>query len=139
MPISAPEPARPAIILAETEAERLSALALQAEYANPEIAHLLLEEIDRAEIRPDPEMPDHVVRMHSIVRFVDGAHGRSRTVVLVYPSEADIALGKVSILTHVGSGLIGLGANQQIRWPDRDGRDRLLSVVQVKPPGRLEL
>jgi regulator of nucleoside diphosphate kinase len=134
---SAREPARPPIILAETDAERLSALALQAEHASPEIAHLLLEEIERADIRRDPEVPDHVVRMHSIVQFVDGAHGRNRTVVLVYPSEADIALGKVSILTHIGSGLIGLGANQQIRWPGRDGRERLLSIVQVKPPGRL--
>lgn len=131
--------ARPPIILSETEAERLSTLALQAETAAPEVAGLLLEEIDRAEIRPDVAVPGHVARMHSVVRFVDDAHGQPRSVLLVYPAEADIAAGKVSVLTLVGAGLIGLSPDQAIPWPDRDGRERTLKVLSVSPPARLEL
>lgn len=139
MPAAAIALARPPIIMSETEADRLSALAIQMEPAAPLAAGLLLEEIDRAELRPDAEVPTEVVRMHSTVQFVDGAHGKRRTILLVYPQEADIAAGKVSVLTPVGAGLIGLSVNQEIQWPDRDGQDRSLTVVQVKPPERLEL
>jgi regulator of nucleoside diphosphate kinase len=131
--------ARPPIIMSETEADRLSVLALQMEPAAPLAARLLMEEIDRAELREDGCVPPEVVRMHSTVQFIDGAHGRRRTVLLVYPQEADIEAGKVSVLTPVGAGLIGLSAHQVIQWPDRDGHDRPLTVLQVRPPQRLML
>lgn len=139
MPSPATEPVRPHILMSETDAERLSALALQMEQAAPLAAGLLLEEIDRAEIRADADLPDDVVRMHSSVQFEDAAHGDRRTVLLVYPSEADIAAGKVSVLTPVGAGLIGLRPRQEILWPDRDGHSRALRILKVRPPGRLEL
>ena len=50
---------------------------------------------------------------------------------LVYPGEADIAVGKVSVLSPVGAGLLGLKAGQSIQWPDRDGRLRALRVLKV--------
>jgi len=132
-------PARPDIILAATDAERLSALALQMEDAAPMAASLLLDEIERAEIRADAAMPDDVVRMHSIVRFRDAAHGAERTVLLVYPAEADISVGKISALSLVGAGLIGLSASQEILWPDMDGRARMLKIMKVKQAARLDL
>lgn len=128
---------RPHLIMAETEAEQLSALALQMEQAAPLAADLLLREIDRAEVRPDADMPDHVVRMRSTVRFEDDANGAARSVLLVYPKEADIAAGKVSVLSLVGAGLIGLSVGQSIQWPDRDGHQRALRILKVEPPGRI--
>lgn len=131
-PKSSKPSARPPLILGETDAERLSALALRHEDANPDVAELLLEEIARASIRPDARVPRDVVGMNSIVGFVDEAHGRNRTVQLVYPTEADIAVGKISILTPVGAGLIGLTAGQTILWPDRDGERRALRILSVE-------
>lgn len=124
--------ARPPITLSETDAERLAALALQAEDRTPEVAALLLDELERARVRPDAKMPADVVGMGSTVEFVDEAHGAARTVQLVWPGEADIAAGKVSVLTHVGAGLLGLGAGQSILWPDRDGRRRPLRILSVR-------
>jgi len=129
--------ARPRIIMAETEVEHLSTLALQMEQAAPVATDMLLQEIDRAEVIPDNEMPEHVVRMRSTVRFEDGANGVTRSVLLVYPKEADIAAGKISVLSLVGAGLIGLSVGQEIEWPDREGHQRLLRVIKVEPPGRL--
>jgi regulator of nucleoside diphosphate kinase len=129
--------ARPRIIMAETEAEHLSTLALQMEHAAPLAADMLLREIDRAEIRPDADMPGHVVRMRSTVRFEDDAHGVARSVLLVYPKEADIAAGKISVLSLVGAGLIGLSVGQSIQWPDRDGHERALRILKVEPPGQI--
>ncbi|WP_068874519.1 MULTISPECIES: nucleoside diphosphate kinase regulator [unclassified Phenylobacterium] len=125
-------PARPPITLSETDAERLTALALQAEDRTPELAGLLLAELERARIRPDGKTAPDVVGVGSSVEFVDEAHGEPRTVQLVWPGEADIAAGKVSVLTHVGAGLLGLSAGQSILWPDRDGRKRALRIVSVR-------
>jgi regulator of nucleoside diphosphate kinase len=121
--------ARPPLVLSETDAERLSALALQNEAAHPVAAGLLLDELERAQVRR--RRPDDVVGMNSTVEFVDEAHGQPRTVQLVYPEEADIAAGRISILTPVGAGLIGLRAGQSILWPDRGGETRVLRILKV--------
>ncbi|WP_091741380.1 nucleoside diphosphate kinase regulator [Phenylobacterium immobile] len=122
---------RPAIVLRETDAERLSNLASQMEASASLAANLLLDEIDRAEVRADHLVADTTVGMHSVVEFIDGAHERARTVTLVYPSEADISANRISILTPVGAGLIGLSPGQSINWPDRDGNERALRILKV--------
>jgi len=125
---------RPKIILGETDAERLSALAMRAEPSSPVAANMLLDELERAQVRPDDQVPADVVGMNSTVEFIDEAHDNRRTVQLVYPADADIAAGKVSVLTPVGAGLIGLSPGQSILWPDRDGRKRSLKILQVTRP-----
>lgn len=134
MLVQADAVARPHLIMAETEVERLSTLALQLAPGAPLAADMLLAEIDRAEVRADSDVPDHVVRMRSTVRFEDDANGVSRSVLLVYPKEADIAAGKISVLSLVGAGLIGLSVGQTIQWPDRDGHERALRILKVEPP-----
>ena len=135
MTTSSKASARPPIVLSETDAARLSALAVQNEHALPVAAGLLLDELQRARVRPDHRMPADVIGMNSEVEFVDEAHGRARTVKLVYPTEADIGAGKVSILTPVGAGLIGLSTGQSILWPDRGGQKRALRIVRVARAG----
>jgi regulator of nucleoside diphosphate kinase len=132
MPQAKTASARPPLVLSETDAERLSALALQNEAAHPVTAGLLLDEIERAQVRR--HLPDDVVGMNSTVEFLDEAHGEARTVQLVYPDEADIAAARISIMTPVGAGLIGLRAGQSILWPDRGGETRVLRILKV---GRL--
>jgi regulator of nucleoside diphosphate kinase len=132
MPPAKTSSARPPLVLSETDAERLSALALQNEAAHPVAAGLLLDELERAQVRR--RVADDVVGMNSTVEFLDEAHGEPRTVQLVYPDEADIAAGRISILTPVGAGLIGLKAGQSILWPDRGGETRVLRILKV---GRL--
>ena len=122
---------RPPIHMIDSEADALAALAIGARQRLPQVSALLLAEIDRAMIhRPDDVPPDAVV-MNARVEFRDEASGDRRTVQLVYPGQADIALGRISILTPVGAGLIGLREGQSISWPDREGRERMLTVVTV--------
>lgn len=131
MPSKALAPSRPPIVLSETDADRLFLLAEQMEAAAPRERSGLLGELERAQVRPDDRVAATVVGMNSTVDFVDEAHGAARTVRLVYPAEADIAAGKVSVLTPVGAALIGLREGQSIRWPDRDGNMRALRVLKV--------
>jgi regulator of nucleoside diphosphate kinase len=58
--------------------------------------------------------------------------GRERSVVLVYPGQADIGVGRISILTPIGTALIGLSEGQSITWTTRDGRRRRLTVQCVE-------
>lgn len=94
---------------------------------------MLLAELDRAQAHTREAMPRGVVTMGATVEFIDEANGRRRSVRLVPPEEADIAAGRVSILTPVGAGLIGLSEGQSIRWPDRQGHERVLRIVNVEP------
>ncbi|WEJ99985.1 MAG: nucleoside diphosphate kinase regulator [Candidatus Sphingomonas phytovorans] len=134
-PAPARPPERPPIHVIDSEYDAIAALALQARHRQPEVAGLLLAELDRAEVHTARELPARIVSMHSVVTFLDRGSDASRTVELVYPQEADIDAGKVSILTPVGAGLIGLAQGDSILWPDRDGHERWLEIVDVRAPG----
>jgi regulator of nucleoside diphosphate kinase len=60
------------------------------------------------------------------------ADGQRRRVTLVYPTEADIAAGRISVLTPIGAALLGLAEGQSIDWTARDGRVRRLTIVEVE-------
>lgn len=124
-------PPPPPIILGKSDADRLAALASKVEGSSPALAELLLGELERADVREDNDVPSTTVVMNSYVEFVDEAHGTTRRVQLVYPGEADISAQRVSVLTPIGAGLIGLSPGQTIAWPDREGRERLLRILKV--------
>ncbi|HLS87061.1 MAG TPA: nucleoside diphosphate kinase regulator [Burkholderiales bacterium] len=92
-------------------------------------------ELERAIVVSDEAMPSDVVTMYSRVVYVDERTGAEREVVLVYPSQADAAAGRVSVLAPVGTALLGLSAGQSIEWPFPDGSVRRLHVKAVVQPG----
>jgi regulator of nucleoside diphosphate kinase len=71
--------------------------------------------------------------MGSTVTFRSGSEEAKR-ITLVYPGEADIALNKISILTPLGTALIGLSSGQKVVWSARDGKERVLEIASVEPP-----
>jgi len=119
------------IVIRASDADRVTNLAITAEDRLPQVASLLLRELNRAEVIPDAEMPVDIVTMQSTVKFIDEASGVERTLQLVYPTEADFDAGRISILTLVGAGLLGLKAGQSIMWPDRAGKERPLRIIDV--------
>ena len=124
-------PARPPLQIRETDAEQIGNLALQMEHRSPQVAEMLLAEINRAKVVDDARLPSETVAMLSTVKFVDDETGVERTLQLVYPQDADIEAGRISILSLVGAGLLGLRAGQSISWPNRDGHERPLRIIEV--------
>jgi regulator of nucleoside diphosphate kinase len=118
----------PEIILGKDEHRTLMMLAT-AGIGQDKVSDGLLHELERAMVVADGFVPPSVVRMGSTVTYRAGEE--TRTVQLVYPKDADIALGKVSVLTPIGTALIGLRAGQSITWRTRDDRDQALTVVRV--------
>jgi regulator of nucleoside diphosphate kinase len=72
--------------------------------------------------------------MGSEVVYRDDMTSRVQTVTLVYPSEADIAKGRVSVLTPIGTALIGLAAGKSTNWKTRTGATKRLTVLQIREP-----
>lgn len=124
---------KPQITVSEVDYDRLAGLADAARDRAPEVVEELRLEIDRARVVPIEAMPADVIRMGSIVEFRSDTSQQGR-VTLVYPAEADIAKGRVSILTPIGAALIGLSSGQSIAWTARDGRRHELTVVSVEQP-----
>ncbi len=122
---------RPAIHMIDCEADALTSLALGAEKRLPDVSALLLREIGRANIYDAGRIPADVVTMMSNVVFTDEARNSELSFQLVYPREADISAGKISILTLIGAGLIGMRAGQAIIWPGRSGAERVLRICGV--------
>jgi len=124
----------PEIIVGDTDHARLTNLATAALAAVPDTAEELLSELDRARIVSDESVPLDVVRMGSLVAFRSGDD--VKRVTLVFPQDADIAAGKVSVLTPVGAALLGLAKGESITWTARDGTSHELTVVSVEQPER---
>lgn len=127
---------RPPIHLLESDSDMLGDLALQTEHRLPVVSAMLLAEIDRAEIHSAATLPSDVVTIGSEVDFLDDGSHQHRSVQVVLPADADIGAGRISILTPIGAGLIGLSAGQTIEWPDLEGRERRIKILAVRQPER---
>ena len=121
---------KPPLVIDAAHSERLEDLAYRAMQQAPAVARQLLEEVQRAEVRPAGELPHNVVTIGSRVTFRDDA-GVAQTVRLVFPQNADITEGRVSILTPIGVALIGLAEGQTITWETPEGKVRHLTAVDV--------
>ena len=92
--------------------------------------------MDRAVVTTEGRLPADVVRMGSSVTLE--GHEGPQQIVLVYPAEADIAAGRISVLTPLGAALIGTRAGQSITWSTRDGRRLEAHVAAVALPSEQE-
>ena len=125
---------RPPIHLLVSESDRVADLALSAEQKHPVVAAMLLEEIERAELHGTEDMPEGHVRLNSYVTFIDERSKQVREVQLVLPADADIAEGRISILTPIGAALYGLADGACISWPDLEGNERPIRILEVRHP-----
>jgi regulator of nucleoside diphosphate kinase len=125
---------RPPIHLLAAESDLIGQLALQAEQRQPVVAAMLLEEIERAELHDPETMPAGHARLNSRVTFLDGKSQQVRDVQLVLPAEANIAEGRISILTPMGAALYGLAKGYSIEWPDLYGNLRRIQIIGVESP-----
>jgi regulator of nucleoside diphosphate kinase len=95
------------------------------------VGDYLLDELTRARIVADNDVPPDVVTMNSTVRFRDNDTGREMIVKLMYPKDAVGSENAVSVLTPVGAALLGLSAGQKIAYETIDGRIKTLTVLEV--------
>jgi regulator of nucleoside diphosphate kinase len=75
-------------------------------------------EVDSAEVAPD------VVTMNSTVRITDLDAGTTHTYAIVFPADADFEAGRISILSPLGTALLGFRAGDVVTWDMPSGTRR---------------
>jgi regulator of nucleoside diphosphate kinase len=122
----------PRLLLSSDDHDRLTGLARAVATSDKRSdAQLLIDELYRADIVPPYWIPDGIVKMNSHVEFRDDRTGRIRHVQLVYPREADFSRGRISVLSPVGTALLGLQEGQSIGWSNNDRRRPRLTVLRL--------
>jgi regulator of nucleoside diphosphate kinase len=74
----------------------------------------LQRELDRARVVDPDRVSRDVVTMDSTVRFLDLRNDRREVYTLVYPDEADLSVGKLSVLSALGTALLGARAGDVV-------------------------
>lgn len=116
---------KPQITVSSLDIERLEALLKKS--PNP----ALLEELNRARIVEPDEIPSDVVTMRSQVRFEIEQPPQQLCLTLAYPKDMPELLDGISILTPIGTALLGLAAGDAIDWPRPDGQTTTLRIQEV--------
>lgn len=123
----------PKIVVSASDHSVLIGLAMAGAGDPGDEANGLMQELERAVVVPDAKLPADAVRMGSRVRYRTNG-GAEREVTLVYPKDADIGEGRISVLTPVGTALVGLRVGQSITWETRNGRKQVMTVLAATPP-----
>ena len=116
------------IYITEHDHERLSGLIesnRERDAADMEYFQRLEEALDRAEIVDPKEIPTDVITMRSQVRLKDLVTGEAKIYALVFPTEANVSEGKISILAPIGTAILGYKRGDTIEWPVPSGLRRI--------------
>jgi regulator of nucleoside diphosphate kinase len=90
----------------------------------------LEEELDRADVVDPKDVPSDVITMRSKVRLKDLSTGEEMVYSLVFPTEANLDEGKISVLAPIGTAMLGYSRGDVIEWEVPSGVRRL-RVEQV--------
>ena len=76
----------------------------------------LEEELDRADVVDPKDVPSDVITMRSKVRLKDLSTGEEMVYSLVFPTEANLDEGKISVLAPIGTAMLGYSRGDVIEW-----------------------
>lgn len=126
-----------AIFITEYDRQRLSKFIENPgllEHPEPESLESLKKELARAQVVAPEDIPPDVVTMNSTVRLVDVDTGEQDTYTLVFPSDADVGSGRLSVLAPIGTAMLGYSAGDTFTWRVPEGQRRLrIEEVTYQP------
>jgi regulator of nucleoside diphosphate kinase len=125
------------IYVTALDAERLRKLLQGVRlWSSRDREHLeaLEAELDRAHVVAPEEIPGDVVTMNSAALVKDLDTGAEMTLTLVFPSDAGLEQGKISILAPVGTALLGYRVGDTIEWKVPGGIRRLRIERMIYQP-----
>ncbi|HVJ69124.1 MAG TPA: GreA/GreB family elongation factor, partial [Caulifigura sp.] len=93
------------------------------------------QELNRARLVEPDELPGDVIAMNSTITLRNLRTSAVETYTLVEPTRADIANGRLSILSPVGVAVLGCRAGDELRCPVASGWRRM-KVERVLQAGR---
>jgi regulator of nucleoside diphosphate kinase len=120
------------IVITEADFDRLKHLLESPRFRTTHAVSLMALEAElvRGEVVASDRVPADVVTMHSRVRVRDLVDDEKDTYTLVYPDDADINEGKVSVLAPLGTALLGTRVGDVLEFEAPAGT-RHLTVERV--------
>lgn len=114
-------------VINERDFDRLNDLVQSPRFraSHAPMVATLQQELARGELVAPTSVPHGVVTMHTQVRFRDLATGERETYTVVYPEEADVNEGKLSVLAPLGTALLGTKAGDVVDCCAPGGKRRL--------------
>ena len=92
----------------------------------------------RAEIVAPDEVPPDVITMNSRAQLVDLDTNERMEFTLVFPAQADIEEGKISILAPLGTAMLGYRVGDEFEWAVPYGYRRLrVARIEFQPEAAL--
>ena len=116
------------IHITQFDLERLRKLLFDAQstdYRKSEYLEKLQMEINRAEVVSPKDIPSDVVTMNSTVCIEDLDTKEEEIYTLVFPENADLSQGKISILAPIGTAMLGYEVGDSFEWDVPAGKRRL--------------
>jgi len=117
------------IFITEFDRDRLEELIEVAEEfggKNRKDLRDLQEELDRASIVKPEEIPPNAVTMNSQVLLRDLDTSEEMTFKLVFPRNANIDTGAISVLAPIGTAILGYTEGSTVEWNVPSGKKRIL-------------
>ncbi|MDD5642417.1 MAG: nucleoside diphosphate kinase regulator [Syntrophales bacterium] len=96
--------------------EELLAVAAEFSYRDRGDLEKLEEELHKGNVVDSKEVPPNVVTMNSRMRLLDVDRNQSMVYTLVFPKDADLDAGKLSILSPIGTAIFGYSVGDVIEW-----------------------
>lgn len=107
------------IFISAFDLERLQKLLAEAQitdYRKSEYLKKLHTEINRAKVVPPQEMPANVITLNSRVCLEDVETKEEEIYTLVFPEDADLNEGKISVLAPIGTAMLGYEVGDTFEW-----------------------
>jgi regulator of nucleoside diphosphate kinase len=121
------------IYITSHDKQRLDDLLAEVAVSNPRgrgDLNALVEELQRASIVEPKDVPADVITMNSRAEMLDLDNGEAGSFTLVFPSEANIEEGKISVLAPIGAGMLGYRVNDEFEW-NVPGGIRRMRVARI--------
>lgn len=111
------------IYITHADKEILSKLiedSKSSETKNDKYLKKLEAEINRAVIKAESQLPANIVRLDSNVLLV--VDGSEEEATLVYPTHANVLKNKISVLSPLGTAILGYKEGSTVEWEVPDGK-----------------
>ena len=82
-------------------------------------------ELGRGQLVAPGDVPRDVITMNSIARLTDLDTGEDMVYRLVFPKDADIRQGRISVLAPIGTAMLGYRVGDIFEWSVPEGKRRL--------------
>lgn len=87
-------------------------------------------ELKKAQLVSSNNVPNDLVRLNSVVTIKEEQEKKLMILRLVTPNNADVKQRRISVMSPIGTALIGFRKGQQVEWDVPSGR-KTFTIVEV--------